>query len=187
MSTKSLALSGLFVAIMLILGYIEKILSLGLGYGIKLGLSNCVLLLCLYWFGVPVSFALMLSKVFLSAVLFAGLNFITLSLSLAGGILSMIGMVLMIFVFRDVSPIGAGIIGGVLHNVGQLLVAILVHRYPVLYTYIALLVIVGAVMGGITGTIVVRLRHLLPYERRKRFGFVSGMTGGTEEKPLVRP
>ena len=173
MSTKNLALSGLFVAIMLILGYLEKILSLGLGYGIKLGLSNCVLLLCLYWFGVPVSFALMLSKVLLSALLFAGLNFITLSLSLGGGILSMIGMVIMIFALRDISPIGAGIIGGVLHNVGQLLVAVFVHNYPVLYTYIALLVIVGAVMGGITGTIVVRLRHFLPYERRKQFGFVT--------------
>ena len=173
MSTKNLALSGLFVAIMLILGYLEKILSLGLGYGIKLGLSNCVLLLCLYWFGVPVSFALMLAKVLLSAILFAGLNFITLSLSLGGGILSMAGMVLMIFALRDISPIGAGIVGGVLHNVGQLLVAVFVHRYPVLYTYIALLVIIGAVMGGITGTIVVRLRHFLPYERRKQFGFVT--------------
>ena len=173
MSTKNLALSGLFVAIMLILGYLEKILSLGLGYGIKLGLSNCVLLLCLYWFGVPVSFALMLAKVLLSAILFAGLNFITLSLSLGGGILSMAGMVLMIFALRDISPIGAGIVGGVLHNVGQLLVAVFMHKYPVLYTYIALLVIIGAVMGGITGTIVVRLRHFLPYERRKQFGFVT--------------
>ena len=173
MSTKNLALSGLFVAIMLILGYLEKILSLGLGYGIKLGLSNCVLLLCLYWFGVPVSFALMLAKVLLSAILFAGLNFITLSLSLGGGILSMAGMVLMIFALSDISPIGAGIVGGVLHNVGQLLVAVFVHKYPVLYTYIALLVIIGAVMGGITGTIVVRLRHFLPYERRKQFGFVT--------------
>jgi uncharacterized membrane protein len=85
----------------------------------------------------------------------------------------MIGMVMMIFALRDISPIGAGIIGGVLHNVGQLLVAVFVHNYPVLYTYIALLVIVGAVMGGITGTIVVRLRHFLPYERRKQFGFVT--------------
>lgn len=173
MSTKNLALSGLFVAIMLILGYLEKILSLGLGYGIKLGLSNCVLLLCLYWFGVPLSFALMLAKVLLSAILFAGLNFITLSLSLGGGILSMAGMVLMIFALRDISPIGAGIVGGVLHNVGQLLVAVFVHKYPVLYPYIALLVIIGAVMGGITGTIVLRLRHFLPYERRKQFGFVT--------------
>jgi uncharacterized membrane protein YheB (UPF0754 family) len=39
------------------------------------------------------------------------------------------------------------------------------------YTYAALLIVVGGVMGGITGTIVVRLKFLLPYERRKKFGF----------------
>ena len=172
-STRNLALSGLFVAIMLILGYLEKILSLGLGYGIKLGLSNCVLLLCLYWFGTPISVALMLAKVFLSSILFGGFNPISLSLSLAGGAISMLGMALMVFAVREVSPVGAGVVGGVLHNVGQLLVAILVYNYPLLYSYIALLLVVGAVMGGITGTIVVRLKHFLPYERRKQFGFLS--------------
>ncbi len=181
MSTRNLALSGLFVAIMLILGYLEKILSLGLGYGIKLGLSNCVLLLCLYWFGTPISVALMLAKVFLSSILFGGFNPISLSLSLAGGAISMLGMALMVFTVREVSPVGAGVVGGVLHNVGQLLVAILVYSYPVLYSYIALLLVVGAVMGGITGTIVVRLKHFLPYERRKQFGFLSRKDEGQAE------
>ncbi|NLW19983.1 MAG: Gx transporter family protein [Clostridiales bacterium] len=173
MNTRNLALSGLFVAIMLILGYLEKVLSLGWGYGIKLGLSNCVLLLCLYWFGVGNSLLLMVAKVFLAALLFGGLNAITLSLSLGGGILSMAGMILLVFVVKDVSPVGAGMVGGVLHNVGQLLVAILLHRFPVLYTYMALLVVIGAVMGAITGSLVLRLKHFLPYERRQRFGFAG--------------
>ncbi len=178
MNTKNLALSGLFVAIMLILGYLEKVLSLGWGYGIKLGLSNCVLLLCLYWFGVGNSILLMLAKVFLSSLLFGGFNPVSLSLSLGGGALSMAGMVLLVFVVKDVSPVGAGMVGGVLHNVGQLLVAILVHRFPVLYTYMALLVVIGAVMGAITGSLVLRLKHFLPYERRRRFGFA-----GKQEEP----
>lgn len=173
MSTKNLALAGLFVAIMLILGYIEKILSLGLGYGIKLGLSNCVLLLCLYWFGAPLSFLLMLAKVFLSGILFGGFNVITLSLSLAGGILSMLFMVLTALVLKGISPIGAGIMGGVMHNIGQVLVAVFVHGIFVPTPYIALLVAVGALMGGITGTIVIRLKHFLPYERRKQLGFTT--------------
>lgn len=173
MNTKNLALSGLFVAIMLILGYLEKILSLGWGYGIKLGLSNCVLLLCLYWFGVPRSVLLMLAKVFLSAILFGGFNAVSLSLSLAGGVLSLAGMSMLVFVLKDVSPISAGMVGGVLHNVGQLLVAIYLHKFPVLYFYIATLVVIGAVMGGITGSLVVRLKYFLPYERRKQFGFAD--------------
>ena len=173
MKTRDLALSALFVAIMLILGYLEMILSLGLGYGIKLGLSNCVLLLCLYWFGVPTSFALMLAKVLLSALLFAGFNPISLSLSLAGGLVSLAGMALMVYVVKGLSPVGAGIIGGVLHNLGQVVTAMLVFKYPLLYSYIALLVIVGAVMGGITGGIAVSLKQFLPYERRQLFGFAG--------------
>lgn len=173
MTARNIALAGLFVAIMLILGYFEKILSLGLGYGIKLGLSNSVLLLCLYWFGVPMSIMLMLVKVFLSTVLFGQFSH-TFWLSLAGGALSMLGMSMMVFLVKDISPVAAGVVGGVLHNLGQLAVAIFVFRIiPVIYTYIALLVVVGAAMGGITGTLVVRLKHFLPYERRKQFGFTD--------------
>ncbi|NLM86878.1 MAG: Gx transporter family protein [Clostridiales bacterium] len=173
MTTKNLALSGLFIAIMLILGYFEKLLSLGLGYGIKLGLSNCVLLLCLYWFGIGPSLMLMVAKVLLTSILFGGMNPITLSLSLAGGILSMIGMILLVFVVKDISPVTAGVVGGVLHNVGQVLVAVYVHDIFVPQAYTATLVLVGAAMGGITGGIVVRLKHFLPYERRKQFGFAK--------------
>ena len=184
MNTKNLALASLFVAIMLILGYIEKILSLGLGFGIKLGLSNCVLLLCLYWFGAPLSILLMLAKVFLSGILFGGFNVITLSLSLAGGVLSMLFMILMVEAVKGVSPIGAGIMGGVMHNIGQVLVAVFVHGIFVPTPYIALLVAVGAFMGGITGTIVIRLKLFLPYERRKQLGFITRNDGeGNAVKP----
>lgn len=171
-STKNIALAGLFVSIMLILGYIEKILSLGLGYGIKLGLSNCVLLMCIYWFGAPLSILLMAVKVFLSTILFGRFDH-TFLLSLSGGVLSMAGMLMVVYLLKDASPVGAGVIGGVLHNVGQLVMAMYILRlFPVMYPYIALLVVVGGIMGGITGALVVRLRFFLPYERRKQFGFL---------------
>lgn len=171
--TKNLALAGLFIAIMLILGYFEKLMNLGLGFGIKLGLSNSVLLLCLYWFSVPMTFTLMLAKVLLTSLLFGGANPTALSLSFAGGLISLIGMALMVNVVKDVSPITAGVVGGVLHNVGQMAVAVLVWSYPLILFQIGLLVIVGGVMGGITGSIVLRMKHLLPYERRKQLGFVT--------------
>ncbi len=171
--TKNLALAGLFIALMLILGYLEKQLDLGMGFGIKLGLSNSVLLLCLYWFSVPMTATLMLAKVLLTSLLFGGANPTALSLSFAGGLISLIGMALMVNVVKDVSPITAGVIGGVLHNVGQMVVAVLLWSYPLILLQIAILVVVGGVMGGITGSIVLRAKHLLPYERRKQLGFVT--------------
>ncbi|MEG0145208.1 MAG: Gx transporter family protein, partial [Clostridia bacterium] len=51
--TRNLALSALLVAIMLILGYIENMIPTGPVPGIKLGLSNGVLLLAIYWLGIP--------------------------------------------------------------------------------------------------------------------------------------
>jgi heptaprenyl diphosphate synthase len=170
-NTQKIALSAMFVAVMLVLGYVESLFSLGPIPGIKLGLSNSVLLLSLYWLGIPISFQLMLVKVLLSGLLFGNLQ--TIQYSLAGGVLSMLGMILMIYIVQGVSPVGAGVIGGALHNVGQVLMAMLVLQTASLLYYMAVLVLVGAAMGGITGTVVTQLRHFLPYERRKLFGLVQ--------------
>lgn len=180
--TQRLALSALFISIMLVLGYLESLFSLGPIPGIKLGLSNSVLLLCLYWLGIPTSVLLMLAKVFLSGFLFGSLN--TIQYSLAGGVLSMLGMVVLTHGIRGVSPIGAGIAGGALHNVGQVLMAMLTLQTASLLYYMAILVFVGAVMGGITGSVVVSLKQFLPYDHRRRFGFTQngradGGSGGT--------
>lgn len=179
--TRVLALSALFVAVMLVLGYIESMFALGPIPGIKIGLSNSVLLLCLYWLGIPVSLQLMVVKVLLSGLLFGTLQ--TIQYSLAGGLLSMLGMILMVYPVKGISPVGAGVVGGVLHNVGQVLLAMLMLQTASLLYYMAILVLVGAVMGGITGTVVTGLKRFLPYERRKRFGFSGDAAGGAEKAP----
>ncbi len=169
-SAQRLALGAMFTAVMLVLGYIESLFTLGPIPGIKLGLSNSVLLLCLYWLGIPASFGLMAAKVLLSGLMFGNLQ--TIQYSLAGGLLSMAGMALSIFVIRGMSPVGSGIVGGALHNVGQVLMAMLVLETASLLYYMAVLVVVGAFMGAITGTVVTQLKRFLPPERRKRFGLV---------------
>ena len=90
--TYRLALSALFVSVMMVLGYIESMIPIGSIPGIKLGLSNSVLLLSLYWLGIPTSFMLMLVKVLLSGFLFG--NPLAMQYALGGGIVSMIAMIL---------------------------------------------------------------------------------------------
>lgn len=175
-TTHKIALSAMLVAVMLVLGYIESLFVLGPIPGIKVGLANTVLLLCLYWLGVPESLQMMVIKVTLTSLLFGSLQ--TLQYSLAGGVLSMLGMILMVYVIRGVSPIGAGMVGGVLHNVGQVLMAMITLETTSLLYYMAILVVIGAVMGAITGSIVISLKGFLPYERRKRFGLVTNRVSG---------
>lgn len=165
--TSRLTLSAMFLAVMMVLGYIESMLpSFGVP-GIKLGLSNSVLLLSLYWLGIPFSLTLMAAKVVLSGLLFG--NPYAMVYSFAGGVLSMLAMVMMIYALKGVSPVGAGAAGGVMHNVGQIGVAMVQLQTASLVYYMAVLMIAGVATGTLTGFIAKRLMRHLPKERRQRF------------------
>ena len=165
--TNRLTLGAMFLAVMMVLGYIESMLpSFGIP-GVKLGLANSVLLLSLYWLGIPFSVVLMLAKVGLSGLLFG--NPYAMIYSLSGGIASMLAMILMIYVVQDVSAIGAGAAGGVMHNVGQIAVAMVQLNTTRLVYYMAILMVIGVVMGMITGSIAKRLMVYLPKDRRALF------------------
>ncbi len=165
--TGKLALSAVLVALMLALGYLESLVPVSSVPGIKLGLSNCVLLISLYWLGVWPSFAMMVAKTVLLGFLLG--NPMTIVYSLAGGTLSLTAMSLLRNL-RGVSPAGVGIAGGVTHNIGQVAVAALMLQTPSLVYYLALLIPVGAGMGLITGSIAVVLMRTLPPLRRRRPG-----------------
>ncbi len=169
--TSDLALGAMFLAVMMVLGYIESMIPLGSIPGIKLGLANSVLLLSLYWLGIPFSFALMLAKVLLSGLLFGNPNAMLYALS--GGILSMLAMMLMIYGVKGMSPVGAGVAGAVMHNVGQVGVAALQLQTSGLLYYMAILMVVGVGTGFLTGTVALQLMRYLPKERRERF-FAKG-------------
>lgn len=158
LSPKDIALSALLIAVMMITGYIEHMIPTGVP-GVKLGLSNSVLLIALYWLGVPNAFILMVAKVLLSGVTFASLGPTTLY-SFAGGLLSLIGMALLHRV-KDISPIGVGVAGGVLHNVGQLAVAMYMLQTNLLLL-MSILIVVGGIMGAVTGSVAQLLMRRLP-------------------------
>lgn len=150
-STQRLALCAIMVAVMLTLGWLESLLPLSGVPGIKLGLSNSVLVIALYWLGFGDCFIMMGAKVALIALMLGGSPASALY-GFAGGALSLCAMALLRRV-KGVSPVGVGIAGGALHNVGQVLVAMLVLKTPSLVYYMAVLLPVGAGMGFVTGTV----------------------------------
>lgn len=156
MKTQKLVQTALLSATAIIFGYIETLLpSVGIP-GIKLGLSNIVILLAIYKLSIPSALFIMLIKVLVTSLLFSGLN--VFFFSLCGGVLSITAMIL--FKNRSFSVVGVSILGGVFHNIGQILVAGFVLGTSVFY-YLPILLISGCITGFLTGYICnVTMKHL---------------------------
>ena len=162
-NTKRVALCGLLLAMMLILGWVEKQIPTP-HPAIKLGLSNGVLIFAVYMLDIPTAYVLMVFKVFLSNVLFGSLG-VTFAMGFAGGLASLTAMVLISRV-KGMHPVTVSIVGGVMHMVGQILMALLVANTPGLLTVLPFLMISGLVCGAITGVCADRV---MKYMKRMRF------------------
>lgn len=148
-SARRIALTGLLAALALIFAYVEVLVPFNAGIpGIKLGLANLVPLIILYRLDARYAFAANLIRVFLAGLLFSGM-FAALY-SLAGCIASFTGMCLLkktdLF-----SVIGVSTAGGVLHNLGQLCIAMFAVSGLQLIHYMPVLLISGMIAGIIVG------------------------------------
>ena len=162
---RQVALMGILTAVMLVLGYVESLIPIGSAVpGIKLGLSNTVLVYGLYLFSPWTTFALMLLKVVVSGLLFGGVN--AMLYSAAGGILSMLGMIFLRKV-PGVGIVGVSVVGAVLHNIGQVLLAMWILQTDKLLYYMALLMLVAVVTGGLTGIAAERVAHIFGVKTKK--------------------
>ena len=155
---RRLAVSALLVAVMLMLGYVESLIPTGIP-GVKLGLSNSVLILAICWLGIPAAFALMFAKILLSAFLFSGVG--AMLYALAGGLLSLTAMCLLCRGGRF-GLVATSVAGAVLHNVGQVAAAMLILRTDGLVWYMGVLMLVGLAMGFVTGTVAQILDKRIP-------------------------
>ncbi|MBE6778003.1 MAG: Gx transporter family protein [Ruminococcaceae bacterium] len=155
------ALYGLMIALAFILSYLEFLFPLSVGIpGIKLGLANLVVLLCLY--RLRTRDALMISLV---RILLSGLTFgsITMMLySLCGGLVSFIAMAVCRYSGRF-SVVGVSIAGGVCHNIGQIAAAAVLLSTGEIVWYLPALLIAGLMTGALLG---VAARLALPALQR---------------------
>lgn len=142
---------GVLTTLALILSYVETLIPINFGVpGMKLGLANLIIVIVLYWIGSKEALLLSVTRIVLSGFIFG--NMFSILYSLAGGLLSLIIM------YRlkkngGFSMTGVSIAGGVSHNIGQLIVAMLVVRtYQVGY-YFPVLLISGLCTGAMIGTL----------------------------------
>ena len=148
---KKAAYMGMFLALALILSYVETLIPIHFGiYGIKLGLTNAVVLWMLYTMKAKEAFLISVLRIFLVGFLFG--NAFSIVYSLAGGTLSFLVMVLMKKTDKF-KCISVSVAGGISHNIGQLVIAACIMETTALLYYIPVLIAAGAVMGLLIGII----------------------------------
>ena len=143
------------VALAMILSYVESLLPSPGIPGVKLGLANIVVIFALYKFGWGEAAGISLLRVFLVSVLFG--HAASLMYSAAGAVLSLAGMILLKKTDK-LSCVAVSVIGGVLHNIGQILTAWLLMGPNVVY-YLPVLVFSGTIAGvaiGVVSALLVR-------------------------------
>ena len=144
-------MAGMFTALAMIFSYVEVLIPINLGIpGMKLGLANLVVVVTLYTMGAPMAFAVSMIRIMLVSMTFG--SFSAMLYSMAGGLLSFCGMALLKKV-PNFSVIGVSLLGGVLHNTGQLLVAMAVVENINLIAYLPPLMIAGMVTGILIGIV----------------------------------
>ncbi len=140
---------GVFSALALIFSYVETLIPIHFGVpGMKLGLANLIVVIALYKMKIQEAFLLSVVRVLLSGFLFG--NYFSIIYSLAGALLSLSVMAVLKRT-GGFSVMGVSVAGGVFHNIGQLLVAMLVvETFSVIY-YVPVLLTAGIVTGLFIG------------------------------------
>ena len=151
LSTSFIARVGTMAALALIFSYIEAIIPYNPGVpGIKLGIANVVTVVALYKFGAKDALAVSVIRVVLAGLLFNGV--FGMLYSLAGALLSLLGMILLkktdLF-----SVVGVSMAAGVLHNLGQLLVASALIEDLRIFFYFPVLMFSGIAAGILVGIV----------------------------------
>ena len=159
MKVKKVAVLGLCVALAMIMSYIESLFPLNLAVpGIKMGI---VIIFLLYRVGFSSACIVSLIRVFLVSMLFG--NVMMMAYSIAGAVLSLAVM----FVLKKCgkfSVVGVSIAGGVAHNAGQIIMAVILLGAKQIAYYLPVLAVTGTVTGvliGIAASVVIkRVKHI---------------------------
>lgn len=147
---KNIALYGVMIALAMIFSYLESFIPINLLIpvpGVKLGLANIVVLFALYTMRFGDAVVIAVIRVLLSGLIFG--NPMTIAYSLAGSMLSIVVMYLL--KKTDLSIIGVSMMGGISHNIGQLIVAVILTSTVRIAYLVPVLLVTGMVTGLLMG------------------------------------
>lgn len=157
-NTYKIALFGVLSAVALTLSYLEGLIPTVafMPPGAKMGFSNIATMFAASSMGIVSALVITFIK-----ALFAGITrgVTAFFMSLCGGTLSTVTMYLLFKLSKKTGYMAIGIICALVHNFGQLIVAIITAGNLSVLGYAPVLLISGTVTGAVTGTV---LRAVMP-------------------------
>lgn len=149
--TQKIALNGALAALAMILSYVEmQIPAFFAVPGVKLGLTNIVVLVSLYVLGEKNAFFINIVRIVVVSILFG--NVMGFAFSIAGGMLSTFVMIALKRTSRF-SITGVSVAGGISHNVGQIIIAMILLNTKAIIWYLPVLWISGILSGAVIGIV----------------------------------
>lgn len=148
---KNIAMCGVLTTLAMIFSYIDSLISIPIPVpGVRLGISNIVIITALYIVGVKEAMIVNILRIVLTSILFS--NATSFWFSITGGMLSIIVMILLkkIELF---SIVGISVAGGVSHNIGQIIAAVIIMETHAILYYLPVLLITGTVAGIVVGVV----------------------------------
>ena len=163
-SIRRVAFVGITASVALLLAYVEFLLPpLFVSVpGIKVGLPNVIILYVLYCLDTKYAALVSFVRILLSAFMFG--NAVSLAYSVAGAVLSLLVMSLLKRTNRF-STVGVSVAGGVTHNLGQILVAMVILDTSRIAYYLLVLAVTGTISGIFIGLCGALLVKRVPKER----------------------
>ncbi len=116
--------------------------------GVKVGLANIAVIFTLYKFGVYEAIVVSLLRVVLVSMLFG--NPQSFLFSVAGAVLSLTVMILLKKLVRAPEVV-VSVSGGIMHNIGQIIMASIVLGTNVVAYYLPFLLLSGTLAGIVVG------------------------------------
>lgn len=153
MHTKDITKLALFIAIALTIFVLENQIPIPIAIpGVKLGLANIVTLYLINQHSTKEALLVFIVRVILGSI-FAG-QMMSFAYSLVGGLLSLSIMTLINKIQKGENVWFTSVFGGIFHNIGQIIVAIIVLGSTNVIYYLSVLGICGIVTGLFNGLIV---------------------------------
>lgn len=149
-TTQKITFLGVFAALAIVLSYVEMLLPpiWSAVPGIKMGLPNIIIIFLLYKFSVKEAAVVSFIRLITTALLFG--SALTFVYSLAGAVLSLFIMAIL-KKLDFFSQVGVSIAGGVSHNLGQIIVAMIILSTKEIGYYMIILGVTGTIAGIFVG------------------------------------
>ena len=154
---------GMLLALAIVLNYVESFIpSIGIP-GVKLGLANIIILVCLYKYRAYEAFVVDMLRVFLASLLKGTFLSIAFYMSMAGALLSFFIMFGLKHI-KLLKPLVISVIGAIFHVAGQIIVAIIIMQTSGILLYLPFIMLASIITGILNGIVSEKIMEIKIFE-----------------------